>query len=497
MKNIFMLVHELKENKGGMTSAMFNRSTEFYNCGFNADIITFDYNRDYSSTINNLKKNGKMDQRTIMYNIIEYYDKKSSMSDTSQNRELYNSYIKQNEDLIVIPDSENTYRLFDPINGDYLFYVKKKNNQVIFMDQFKNNTRIKRIHFKSELVKHIEMFNLENKLHAEILFNENGYPFISRKIHPEKQSIGNTYLFEEKLTFKNNLEFSRYFLNELVEDKASSVLICDGPGSFPKILELKLNNVQKYAVIHVNHYENYTEDGSIKKQEKFIFENYNEIDGIIVLTKKQKIELQNTLRLNNLYVIPNFVKNNPTPTKHSTQKIVGHISRLSKEKGFDRMIEVARKVISQDNEIEFHLYGTGPYKKEIQRMIDNARLQDKVLLKGYTNDTPNTLKTFRCVISTSYFEGQGLSIIEAMEQCIPVIAFDIKYGPSDIINDRKNGFLIPDNNIDEMAERILHLTNKENHSQRLGKKAREAVLTTFNNKDIKDKWLELFKINSK
>ncbi len=70
-----MMVHELDVNKGGMTSSMFNRSKEFYDADIPADIVTFDYKGNYDEIIKALKKQGKMDRRTKMYNVFEYLNK--------------------------------------------------------------------------------------------------------------------------------------------------------------------------------------------------------------------------------------------------------------------------------------------------------------------------------------------------------------------------------------------------------------------------------------
>ena len=51
-------------------------------------------------------------------------------------------------------------------------------------------------------------------------------------------------------------------------------------------------------------------------------------------------------------------------------------------------------------------------------------------------------------------ESQGLSIAEAMLQRKPVVAFDIKYGPSDFIKDGENGYLIENKDIESMAEKF-------------------------------------------
>lgn len=69
MKKIFMMVHELDVNKGGMTSSMFNRSKEFYDADIPADIVTFDYKGNYDEIIKALKNKVKWieERKCIMY----------------------------------------------------------------------------------------------------------------------------------------------------------------------------------------------------------------------------------------------------------------------------------------------------------------------------------------------------------------------------------------------------------------------------------------------
>ncbi len=54
----------------------------------------------------------------------------------------------------------------------------------------------------------------------------------------------------------------------------------------------------------------------------------------------------------------------------------------------------------------------------------------------------------------------------------PVVAFDIKYGPSDFIEDNKNGYLIENHNINDMADKILQLVNNDVLAAEFGSKAK-------------------------
>ncbi|MDT3789515.1 glycosyltransferase, partial [Staphylococcus aureus] len=74
----------------------------------------------------------------------------------------------------------------------------------------------------------------------------------------------------------------------------------------------------------------------------------------------------------------------------------------------------------------------------------------------------------------------------------PVVAFDIKYGPSDFIEDNKNGYLIENHNINDMADKILQLVNNDVLAAEFGSKARENIIEKYSTESILEKWLNLF-----
>lgn len=489
MLNVLMLVHELKENKGGMTSAMFTRSKIFLNHGIDAKIVTFDYDPEYFEVIKKLKDSRKMDKRIEMVNVYEYFSSESKYN-SFDNQNTENHYRNMLKAYTMIPNNTSTARYFDKVSGDYRFYVRFSGESILFVDEFMYSSRKRRMHFKQGKIKFIEYFNHENIKIREILFNDFGVPFISRMINSKSGNISQIFLLTRKIMFKNNLEFSRYFMNEIIDD--STALICDGPGSFPKMLELKNKKTKKYAVIHTNHYKNRSNESGFKVQEEFILKNADEIDGIITLTESQKKDIQMLFGIDNVFVISNFINFYDEFEKNHSDFVVGSISRLDKNKGFDRMIEVAKKVIEMRPEVIFHIYGSGSEKEKIEKMITENNLSKNVYLKGYTNYPREALKTFSIYISTSYFEGQGLSVMEAMEQGIPAVAFDVKYGMSDTIDNGVDGVLIENNEISKMAEAIVKLSDRNDLVTQFGKKARKKIHEEYSERKLMEKWQELF-----
>lgn len=490
MKKAYMIVNELDVNKGGMTTAMLTRSKMFLNNNIQGDIITFDYKVDYKIILEKLKKSKKMDERTKMLNPFIYFEEKSNDINTASNPTIYKNLSIMFNNSVEIKEKENISRFFNKETGEYIAYKHViGTNDEYFFDLFKNNSRYKRIHFYNSKIHKIEMFNKENKLTSEQFFDENCYMYIYRQINP-KGTIGKTYLINEKRQFNNNVDFCSYFLEEIIEDSIENTIICDGPGSFPKMLETNHKVSKKYAVIHINHYKNFDDSGAVKKHEDYILKNAEKITGIIVLTEAQKQDIIKEYNIDNAIVISNFINIPEIEQNSCSSKIVGHISRLVPQKGLTYLINVAEKVATIDSEIEFHIYGEGEEKLTLKNMIEEKKLKNVKLL-GYTNNPQEKIKSFGCVISTSQFEGQGLSILEAMLLEKPVVAFDVKYGPSDFIRDQKNGYLIENKDTETMKNKIIELLNNKKLASSFGKEGRNTIIELYEPSKLLKKWEEI------
>lgn len=487
-----MIVHELDVNKGGMTTAMLTRSKVFLDNKIEGNLVTFDYKVNYHDILKKLIDSKKMDKRTKMFNAFSYFKESSNKKHRRNNQTITKMLSQLMKNSVEIKENDSISRFFNDKSGDYLIYRRQMNEEVIF-DLFENNKRIKRLYFYYDKLHKIDIFNYKNELTAEQFYDNYGYLYIYRQINTSNGNIGNTYLINDKKHFKNNVEFCAYFLEQLIEDNNDNVMICDGPGSFPKMLETNHKKAKKFAVIHTNHYKNFDNSGAVKKKEDYILRNANKINGVIVLTEAQRKDIVKDYKMKNVYVISNFINITENYRLTNSNNIVGHVSRLVPQKGLTYLIEVAEKVVEKNKKIEFHLYGNGEERKKIENLIHEKKLNDNVKLLGYTDNVTEKIKEFGCVVSTSQVEGQGLSIIEAMLLKKPVIAFDVKYGPSDFIRDKENGYLIDNKNIEEMSKKILKVLDDKKLGNELGEKGRETIIELYNSKKLIQKWEDLFK----
>ncbi|MDE3305861.1 glycosyltransferase [Lacticaseibacillus paracasei] len=104
------------------------------------------------------------------------------------------------------------------------------------------------------------------------------------------------------------------------------------------------------------------------------------------------------------------------------------------------------------------------------------RLGDSVRFNDYTNDISQVYEQAQLLILPSRAEGLPLTLVEAQAHGLPIIASDVRYGARDIVNDGKDGFLVENGNVNQLAERIMALL------------ADPAELMKFSEQAYQDSW---------
>ena len=84
-------------------------------------------------------------------------------------------------------------------------------------------------------------------------------------------------------------------------------------------------------------------------------------------------------------------------------------------------------------------------------------------------------------------------VLESMLNNTPVISYDLHYGPADFIKDDENGFLVEENNIEQLAEKMLQLLDNPQNAIEMGKKAHETILKELNKENLFAKWEDVLK----
>ena len=123
------------------------------------------------------------------------------------------------------------------------------------------------------------------------------------------------------------------------------------------------------------------------------------------------------------------------------EKVILYMGRLIKSKRVDLLLEVFSKI--NNPEWKLWIVGDGPQKEKLEKQLSELECKDSITLFGAQKNIDEFYSKAQIFAFTSISEGFPNVLIEALSFALPCIAFDCVAGPSDIVEDHQNGFLIP------------------------------------------------------
>ena len=164
---------------------------------------------------------------------------------------------------------------------------------------------------------------------------------------------------------------------------------------------------------------------------------------------------------------------------------------MDKYKQFDQLLDIFHEFVKRDHSWELVIIGNGELFDNLQEQIKELDLGDIVKIKPYSHHIEQEYLKASVLLSTSNREGLPMVMIEAMSYGLPVIAYDCKTGPSDIIINRQNGFLIPLDDKEEMLKCMLDIACDDELRSRMSQCA-IADSKRFSPESVYPKWDALF-----
>lgn len=247
-------------------------------------------------------------------------------------------------------------------------------------------------------------------------------------------------------------------------------------------------NIKKIAWEHNHHNNN-------KKYIKKLVNSCKNLDYLVNVSKELSLFYKEYLGDKSVCIY-NCLDYIPSKTSKLDSKNIIAVGRLSKEKGFDDLLKLFKKVSIKYPDWKLNIVGDGMEKNNLLDLARELKLGDKVIFHGYQNkDYINDLLLNSSIyVMTSKTESFGLVLIEAMSYSIPCISYTSANGANEIISDNINGFLIKDRCEKDMIDKISLLIEDEKLRKKMGKNARESS-KTFNGDVTLKKWIKI--INSK
>lgn len=227
-----------------------------------------------------------------------------------------------------------------------------------------------------------------------------------------------------------------------------------------------------------------------RKIARHLLEMLKRCEKVVVLTHKDAACWKG---YDNIEVIHNVVTNYPekiTDVADRPKRIIA-VGRLQAQKGFDLLIQSWQLIAARHPDWQLVVYGHGGDLQKLQQQLEKAGLTSSMTFAGTTDNIYKEYQNSAFYVMSSRYEGWGLVLVEAMSCGLPCVSFDCPYGPSDIIRDGEDGFLVENGNIQQLAEKMELLINNKELRERLGVRARLNA-ARFTSDNIMPQWTKLF-----
>lgn len=213
-------------------------------------------------------------------------------------------------------------------------------------------------------------------------------------------------------------------------------------------------------------------------------------DKFVVLTHEDRGYWGN---LSNLEVIPNAARNVSGQFSDVSSRRVIAVGRLDYQKGFDRLIR-AWSLVQADGRFadwRLDLFGQGEWRDMLAGMVKELGLTGSVSINAPVKEIGAEYVASSLLVMSSHYEGFPMVMIEAMACGLPVVSFDYKCGPRDIIRHGENGLLVKDGDVRGLAQAMMDVMGDEARRRQMSQEARK-VVSTYSEEVVMRQWERLF-----
>ena len=412
----FAITWGIPENYGGMTGAFLHRSRAFLRlAGVGVDVLTFEPRPDYPDVERSLRAAGELLPGMRLFNLWEWL--RTTPLDQSAPGKLSAKHAFAPLDASGDGSSRSTYRGSTELSRSRM---AADGETVLQTDYYRTDGTL----FASDLRDTTTPGELGGR--SIVICDAAGDPL---------RSFGSIWALY------------RYWLDRLRAGE-NSIMFVDSKTTANFMLGYRRPGVLTVHVVHSSHLVGMERPlGTIRPTRAKVFDNLGKFDAVVVLTSRQHTDITTLLgEQPNLYVVPNGREVGTDVTTLNVDRAVNHgvvLASLTARKRLGHAVTaIAVANRGAENPATLDIYGEGEERTLLERSITELGLDDVVALRGFSTDASERFADASFMLLSSTSEGFPLVLVESMAAgCIP-IAYDIAYGPADIITDGENGYLV-------------------------------------------------------
>jgi len=444
----------IPSNFGGMTKAMLERSASFCRYGGVAvDVLTFDWRSSYNGVREELSSTLPPGVR-----ILNFWEELAAIEDGS---------LEQVSEWSVVPTvSPSAVPAADDFRGTPTpdLTRRREEHETSSRDQY---------------------------------FRPDGTVFLSNELH----HVGETQRRHVRLISRSGRTVASFASMRDVycawldywHDGRDSYLVIDSKYTANWLVGYKRENVVLTYLFHGSHLADGIASpfGRLRRSRRYAFLKAHEFDAVCALTSRQLSDMACRIGgLDILHVAPNG--HGGGSLEHTTKRdplrgvVIGRIDPGKRIDHAIRALGAARK--SSALNAKLNIFGTGPDEPNLRSLVRDLDLSGIVSFGGFTKRPSEEFERSSFSLLASKSEGFGLVLVESMNAgCIP-IAYDVPYGPADIIHHGVNGFLVPTGDVRALARTIEYVMRMPEDDLEIMRRAAIARANDFSHPKIVRLW---------
>lgn len=273
--------------------------------------------------------------------------------------------------------------------------------------------------------------------------------------------------------------------------QAPPVVFSDSRRQDHSLLAVTHPRAVKVAVLHNPHTRKpYGASDEVKSTWRPLLDNLDQLAGVVTLTDRQRRDIADRYQASNVTAINHPARVPSGPVVERRPGLLVAVARLEPQKRLDDAIRAFAFVAEQLPEARFDIYGTGAETNNLKSLVHELGLGDRIRFRGFTTRSQEVFATASATVLSSNHEGFPLVLGEAMSMGTPFAAYDINYGPAEIIRHGIDGLLVPPGDVDALAAALVRLLSDPEYAAQLGERARE-ITDRFATQRWRREWLHL------
>jgi glycosyltransferase involved in cell wall biosynthesis len=321
---------------------------------------------------------------------------------------------------------------------------------------------------------------------------------------PQKEFLEFLNGFKVYFAKDNSIFKASKNLKETIDKEKPNIIVCHGIRSSIYLKLLLFSLKKKFKFIYVLHgihfirrkfpfnyiflfWEIFTNRIFVDKLVCVGKDDYDLAKKLKLINEKKLLLIENGINVEEYQNIPKgFLRKK---FNLQNKKILLTICRLHYPKDVKTLIKSIN--LLKDEDLVLFIVGDGPDRKELEELVNNLNLQEKIKFLGFKKEVKEILKDADIFILSTRWEGLPIVILEAWASKVPIIASNV-HGIKSLIENEKDGLFFEFGNEKDLAEKIKILLENEEMRKKLSENGFVKVTKKFNVERMTNQYELLF-----